>query len=78
MPPDLDIETSKDLNGTMAAYSEQIVISTSQADWKSRIEDEKDTAPWGSVVSEIKTMLGPKGRYHDVRRRPHALVCRIL
>lgn len=68
MPSNLDIETSKDLNGTMAAYSEQIIISTGQADWKSRIEDERDTAPWGNVVSEIKTMLGPGGRCHDVGR----------
>jgi len=68
MPSNLDIETSKDLNGTMAAYSEQIIISTGQADWKSKIEDERDTAPWGNVVSEIKTMLGPRGRYHDVGR----------
>jgi len=68
MPPDLDIETSKNLDGTMAAYSEQIIISTGQADWKSRIEDEKDTAPWGTVVSEMKTMLGLNGRYHDVGR----------
>lgn len=66
MPPDLDIDMSKSLDGTMAAYSDQIIISTGQADWKSKIEDEKDTAPWGSVVSEMKTMLGPKGRYHDV------------
>lgn len=68
MPPDLDIDTTKTLDGTMAAYSEQILISTGQADWQSKIEDEKDTAPWGNVVSEIKDMLGPKGRFHDVGR----------
>lgn len=66
MPGDLDIEREKDLNGTMAAYSQQILISTGQADWQSRIEDEKDTAPWGTVVAGIKEMLGPKGRFHDV------------
>lgn len=66
MPVDLDIERGKDLNGTMAAYSQQILVSTGLADWKSKIEDEKDTAPWGGVVAQIKEMLGPKGRYHNV------------
>lgn len=66
MPPDLDIETERKLNGTMPAHSEHVIICTGQADWKSRIEDEKDTAPWGEVVSSIKTLLGPKGRLHDV------------
>lgn len=66
MPPDLDIETEKKLNGTMPAYSEHVMISTGQADWKSRIEDEMDTAPWGEVVSTMKSLLGPKGRLHDV------------
>lgn len=66
MPPDLDIETDRKLNGTMPAHSEHVIICTGQADWKSRIEDEKDTAPWGEVVSSIKSLLGPKGRMHDV------------
>lgn len=66
MPTGLDIDSSKDLNGTMASYSEQILIPTGQADWKSKIEDEKDTAPWGNVVAQIKQSLGPKGRFHDV------------
>lgn len=65
MPGDLDIDQTKDLNGTMAAYSEQIIISTGQADWKSKIEDETNT--WGSIVAQIKGLLGPKGRFHDVR-----------
>lgn len=73
MPPDLDIEQTKDLNGTIAAYSDQILISTGQADWKSKIEDEKDTAPWGSVVAQVKELLGPKGRFHDVRVSIYAL-----
>lgn len=66
MPPDLDIEMEKKLNGTMPAHSEHVLISTGQADWKSRIEDEKDTAPWGEVISNMKDLLGPKGRLHDV------------
>lgn len=66
MPPDLDIEMEKKLNGTMPAHSEHVIIFTGQADWKSRIEDEKDTAPWGDVVSTTKDLLGPKGRLHDV------------
>lgn len=70
MPPDLDIDVSKTLDGSIAAYSEHIIISTGQADWKSKIEDEKEMAPWGNVVSSMKTMLGPKGRYHDVSATP--------
>lgn len=66
MPGDLDIERDKNLDGTMAAYSQHILVSTGRADWQSKIEDEKDTAPWGGVVASIKEMLGPKGRYHDV------------
>ncbi|KAK5071625.1 Altered inheritance of mitochondria protein 32 [Lithohypha guttulata] len=52
----------------MAAYSQQILVSTGLADWKSKIEDEKDTAPWGGVVAQIKEMLGPKGRFHNPYR----------
>lgn len=80
MPPDLDIETDRKLNGTMPAHSEHVIICTGQADWKSRIEDEKDTAPWGEVVSSIKSLLGPKGRMHDVSwARTHlvALLIRV-
>lgn len=69
-PTNLDIETSKDLYGTMAAYNDQIVVSTGQADWKSRIEDDKDSAPWGSLVARLKQLLGRKGPLHDVRRLP--------
>lgn len=68
MPPGLDIDEKRNLNGTMAAYSEHIVVSTGQADWKSRIEDEKESGPWGEVVSNMKGLLGPKGRLHDVSR----------
>ena len=64
--PELDIDRQKDLNGTMAAYSEQIIVSTGQSDWKSKIEDEKETSSWGAAVAQIKELLGPKGRYHDV------------
>lgn len=66
MPPDLDIDMEKKLNGSIAAYSEHVIVSTGQADWKSRIEDEKDTAPWGEIVASTRTLLGPKGRLHDV------------
>lgn len=66
MPPDLDIDRTKDLNGLIAAYSQHVIVSTGQADWKSKIEDEKDTAPWGTIVAQSKAMLGPKGRFHDV------------
>lgn len=67
MPSDLDIEMERKLEGTAPAHSEHVIISTGQADWKSRIEDEQDSGPWGEVVSTAKALLGPKGRLHDVR-----------
>lgn len=66
MPQDLDIDSRADLYGTMAAYSDHILISTGQSDWKSKIEDEKTTAPWGQLIGNVKDLLGPKGSLHDV------------
>lgn len=70
MPTDLDIDHSKDLNGTMAAYSEHVIITSAQADWKSKVEDEKDTAPWGLLTSQLKRFLGSKGQFFDVCGAP--------
>lgn len=66
MPPNLEIDHKTNLNGAMAVYNQHILVSTGQSDWKSRIEDEADTGPWGSVVSNLKRMLGPKGEYYSV------------
>ena len=66
MPPDLDIDTRPDLYGTMAAYSDHVLISTGQSDWKSKIEDERTTASWGELIGNVKDLLGPKGKLHNV------------
>lgn len=64
-PEGLDIDHKQPLNGTMAAYSEHVVISTGRIDWAGRIEDEVDE---GQVVlvRELKRLLGQHGKYSDV------------
>lgn len=62
MPEGLDIEHEKSLHGTAPLYHEQILISTGKADWTSRIEDDTH----GRLAKELKTLLGPKGKYFDV------------
>ena len=51
----------------MAPYSQHIVISTGKLDWKSKIEDEEGL----NLARDLKTLLGPKGRFHDVCRKPN-------
>ena len=63
MPEGLDIEREQNINGSMAAYAEQVLISTGRNDWTSRIEDEEE----GVLVRRLKSFLGPKGKYSDVR-----------
>ncbi|KAK5008725.1 hypothetical protein LTR28_003586 [Elasticomyces elasticus] len=45
----------------MAAYAEQVLISTGRSDWKSKIEEEEE----GVLVRELKTMLGRNGKFSD-------------
>ncbi|KAK3719623.1 Altered inheritance of mitochondria protein 32 [Vermiconidia calcicola] len=61
MPGGLDIEREQNINGSMAAYAEQVLISTGRKDWKSKIEDEDE----GMLVKQLKGFLGPKGKYSD-------------
>ncbi|WPH00985.1 Hypothetical protein R9X50_00381900 [Acrodontium crateriforme] len=61
LPPNLDIEREQNINGSMASYAEQILISTGRSDWKSRIEDEDEAV----LVKRLKGLLGPKGKYSD-------------
>lgn len=68
MPEGLDIEKEQILNGSMAAYAEQILISTGKSDWKSRIEDEEGTH--GDAVRGLKGLLGPRGKFSDVGEDP--------
>lgn len=62
-PPGLDIEREQNINGSMAAYAEQILICTGKEDWKSRIEDEEDAV----LVNQLKKNLTRGGKYVDVR-----------
>jgi hypothetical protein len=63
LPEGLKIDHNKPLNGTMAPYSEQILICTGQRDWKSRIEDENDG---DNLAADLKELLGRGGIYSDV------------
>lgn len=66
MPSGLDIEREQNLSGSMAAYAEQVLISTGKSDWKSRIEEEEGVH--GDVVRGLKGLLGPRGKLSDVGR----------
>jgi hypothetical protein len=63
MPDGLKIDHSKSLNGTMAAYSEQVLICTGKDDWLSRIEEENSG---DNLAADIKELLGRGGVYSDV------------
>ena len=62
-PAGLDIEREHNLNGSMAPYAEQVLISTGRSDWHSRIEEDEE----GVLVRELKGFLGRHGKYSDVR-----------
>src|SRR4051794_9006192 len=57
MPAGLDIEREQSLNGSMAAYAEQVLISTGKSDWTSRIEDESDAV----FLRQMKKFMGRDG-----------------
>ena len=63
MPDGLEIDHSKNLNGTMAAYSEQVLICTGKDDWLSRIEEENSG---DNLAADLKELLGRGGVYSDV------------
>ncbi|KAJ5674821.1 uncharacterized protein N7477_004755 [Penicillium maclennaniae] len=65
MPEGLPIDHEQALNGTMAAYAQQLVICTGQRDWTSRIEDDGENTSWGSLVRGLKGLLGRGGPYLD-------------
>jgi hypothetical protein len=64
MPEGLPIDYDQPLNGTMAAYTQQVVICTGQRDWESRMNQS-----WGDLVRGLKKLMGRGGRYADVRLR---------
>ncbi|PQE12115.1 hypothetical protein CJF31_00000275 [Rutstroemia sp. NJR-2017a BVV2] len=55
MPEGLEIDHSKPLNGTMAAYAEQVLICTGKPDWPSRIEEENSG---DNLAADIKELMG--------------------
>ncbi|KAF2168157.1 hypothetical protein M409DRAFT_65660 [Zasmidium cellare ATCC 36951] len=60
-PSGLDIEREQNINGSMAAYAEQVLISTGRDDWKSRTEDEEDAV----LVNQLKKNLTRGGKFVD-------------
>lgn len=62
MPSGLDIEQEQNLNGSLASYAEQVLISTGKEDWTSKIEDEEDAG----FLRLLKGMLGRGGKFADV------------
>jgi len=62
MPQGLGIDREQNLNGTMAAYAEQVLISTGKDDWSSNIEDDDDAV----LQRELKGMLGRDGKFSNV------------
>lgn len=66
MPEGLPIDHDQPLNGTMAAYAQQLLICTGQRDWTSRIEDDGKEQGWGEITRGLKRLMGRGGRYADV------------
>lgn len=68
MPDGLPIDYEQPLNGTMAAYAQQLLICTGQRDWTSRIEDDGkgEGEVWGDLARGLKKSMGRGGRYADV------------
>ncbi|MCJ1381043.1 hypothetical protein MMC17_004152 [Xylographa soralifera] len=60
-PAGLDINYKLPLAGTKPPYAQHIVICTGRDDWSSRIEDEEGP----NLAKELKTLLGPKGQFHN-------------
>lgn len=63
MPEGFEIDHSKPLNGTMAAYAEQVLICTGKDDWMSRIEEENSG---DNLAADLKELMGRGGVFSDV------------
>ena len=66
-PPGLDIDRERSLSGSMAGYSQQVLIATGQPDWRSRIEEDGVDEGWGILGRGLKGLIGRGGKYSDVR-----------
>ncbi|KAI7162502.1 hypothetical protein KC352_g26686, partial [Hortaea werneckii] len=62
-PDGLQIEREQNINGSMAAYAEQVLLCTGRSDWASRIETEENAD--GEIVRQLKSFLGPGGKFSD-------------
>lgn len=69
LPEGLPIDHEQALNGTMAAYAQQLLVCTGQPDWTSRIENDGEDKGWGHLVRGLKNLLGRGGPYLDVREQ---------
>ncbi|PGH10746.1 hypothetical protein AJ80_07396 [Polytolypa hystricis UAMH7299] len=65
MPKGLEIDHAQNLNGTMAGYAQQVLISTGQSDWRSRIEEDGVDERWGMLGRGLKGMVGRGGKFSD-------------
>ncbi|EPS26125.1 hypothetical protein PDE_01061 [Penicillium oxalicum 114-2] len=65
LPEGLPIDHEQPLNGTMAAYAQQLIVCTGQRDWTSRIEDDGKDQGWGALVRGLKQLMGRGGPYLD-------------
>ncbi|KAK2749426.1 Altered inheritance of mitochondria protein 32 [Myotisia sp. PD_48] len=65
MPSGIEIDHSQPLNGSMASYAQQVLISTGQRDWLSRIEDDGMDKGWGTLARQLKKLLGRNGKFSD-------------
>ena len=63
MPDGFNIDYLRGLNGTMAAYAEQVLICTGKEDWMSKIEEENSG---DNLAADIKELVGRGGLYSDV------------
>lgn len=54
------------MNGTMAGYSQQVLITTGRPDWRSRIEEDGVDKEWGMLGRGLKGLIGRGGKYSDV------------
>jgi hypothetical protein len=72
MPEGLPIDREHPLNATMAAYTQQVLISTGQDDWTSRIEEDGVGTSWGSLGRGLKGLISRGGKYADVGTIPYS------
>lgn len=61
-PDGLEIDHSRPLNGSVPAYSKQLLICTGQPNWTSRIEEENSG---DNLAADVKELIGRGGIFSD-------------